>query len=808
MPRVRTHADSLASYLATLAVPALAEILSRHPAAFAAPRPLDLRQVAVRILTSRRGHDFITGRDLGQLQILEVACACAGDPAAGVADFVDAGAMRLLLGVDQDDAVDSEARRALAVLTGDLLIWPFRDGFVLHPAIPEWLSAPLGLGAPARAAFADAPAEEIRAMIRALAGPDDARPATADGLATALGEEAVVHAALATIPEGHRKTLTALVRHGSLYDPAATVATGWLAERGLVCQKRWSVSAVMPREVGLLLRGPAFRAPLTLAPTLVGKPVPDSDLAGAAEAAATLALAGLDRFLTTVADGGFSVLKNGGVGAAELRRLGRMLGRPIPEARWLLYLAREMDLIGTVRDALVVTRARVWRETDPARRLADVLTAWTQMEAWPLVDTPTARPGQAAAPLSPEDSQPDAPAVRRTVLQILATLGAGRGLQDEELTELVHYAAPAVFKNPDPSGRDFEAARWERSAPHYPDLAVRVLAEAELLGVVAFGALTELGAALASGDKHRLDTAAAATLPITQACTVLADHTVLATGIPTAELEQFLQSFAEPTRRDSHTSSWRITPTSVRAVFDADPHADPQRLVDRLAAVSATPVPQTVDYLIRDVARRHGTVTVTAVQTLIRVSAPGAADELLATRELADLGLTRVGDTALVSTKSEQRVLTALRSVGLAPAGSALDGTLQAASTSRTGTSADPTPAKPGKPRPPRRGVDLTAWLTGLPAAEEPALDSAAEQIAAATPMLGRADCVRLAQAVDTGQSVHVEYDDRSYGRRKLVVSAVRIVEKPYYGLMLEGTSTSKQLPLAVKDLLLVLPMA
>jgi hypothetical protein len=78
-------------------------------------------------------------------------------------------------------------------------------------------------------------------------------------------------------------------------------------------------------------------------------------------------------------------------------------------------------------------------------------------------------------------------------------------------------------------------------------------------------------------------------------------------------------------------------------------------------------VPQPLDYLVHDVARRHGEVTVTTVACIVQASDPVLLAEIAGHRRLARLGLRLLAPTVLASTMPADKTLAALRENGYAP---------------------------------------------------------------------------------------------------------------------------------------------
>jgi hypothetical protein len=133
-------------------------------------------------------------------------------------------------------------------------------------------------------------------------------------------------------------------------------------------------------------------------------------------------------------------------------------------------------------------------------------------------------------------------------------------------------------------------------------------------------------------------------------------------GTPSVALSRLLDSCAVREARGA-ASVWRFTPASVRKALDGG--ATPDRLVESLRAVGT--VPQAVEYLINDVARRHGSLRVRAVGCVLHGLDPALLAEVVADRRLAALGLAALTQTVLASTRPPAETLAALRAAGYAP---------------------------------------------------------------------------------------------------------------------------------------------
>jgi hypothetical protein len=243
--------------------------------------------------------------------------------------------------------------------------------------------------------------------------------------------------------------------------------------------------------------------------------------------------------------------------------------------------------------------------------------------------------------------------VRMVLLGVAADLPEGQALAGEEhLLDALRWRAPALVRG-----------------HHHNEGLVRPLwMEAARLGILAHGCLSPLGRALVAMDPDGLSAAARALLDHAAGTAVFqADLTAVVAGPPSGGLAALLDGAAERESRGV-ASVWRFSAGSVRRALDAGSTAE--GLLARLREVAAGgALPQPLEYLVVDVARRHGEVRVRAVGCVLRAADPALLTELLACRALSALRLTALGPTALASPAKPAEVLAGLRSAGYAPVG-------------------------------------------------------------------------------------------------------------------------------------------
>lgn len=261
------------------------------------------------------------------------------------------------------------------------------------------------------------------------------------------------------------------------------------------------------------------------------------------------------------------------------------------------------------------------------------------------------------APLAEELRRPLAARDRRAALEALAELPSGVTIADpDELAGLLAWRAPRR------GGRlRDEQVRW-------------TVAEASSIGVAALGALTTAGRALLAEGSGPAAKALATALPQPiDHVLVQADLTVVAPGPLEAELAEEIALVADVESAGAATV-YRLSEASVRRALDAGRSATD--LHELFRTRSKTPVPQALDYLIDDVARRHGRLRGGVAGSFLRCDDESLVAEVLAGPVAAHLELRRVSPTVLVSPLPLADLLDGLREAGFSPAAEGPDGQL------------------------------------------------------------------------------------------------------------------------------------
>jgi hypothetical protein len=251
---------------------------------------------------------------------------------------------------------------------------------------------------------------------------------------------------------------------------------------------------------------------------------------------------------------------------------------------------------------------------------------------------------------------------------------------------------------------------------------------------------------------------------------VQADRTVVAPGPLEPELAKEIGLVAEVESAGGATV-YRVTEDTVRRALDAGRSA--ADLHELFQTRSTTPVPQSLSYLIDDVARRHGRLRGGAAAAFLRCDDTTLLTELLAHPVAASCGLRRLAPTVLVSPLSLAALLDEVRGAGFLPVAEGADGQVidLRAGARRAKVRAQPTRRATAPPTP--SAEQLAALVAtvraGDAAAATPAVPSG--KTSAHAGVVSTATTLALLQgAAHAGSSVRIGFvDSHGVASRRIV---------------------------------------
>jgi hypothetical protein len=714
---------------------ALAELLRARPD-LVHPVPVDISALATRAGSATSVARALDGLDRFTLQVAETIAACA-EPVTGAALR---GAFVPALYQSVDDAVNHLV--SLAVVWGDdpyRMVRTARDAFGPHPG---------GLGPTG---------VDLRPKLAALTA-ESLRNTLADAPGKAVE---LLHSMMWGSPVGHVDRADRVVTVDSAQTPIE-----WLLARDLLVA-RGPKTITLPREVGLALRELDTGIPCVirdvswpLREPMIRIEHPMATVDRSCGQHAHAAVDAVTELLESWSLDAPVVLRTGGLGVRDLAAAARTLDTDEITAAFWLELSLAAGLLA--RDGQV---DEAWRPTstfdewlsDPSsERWAHLALAWWHTDRAPQIVRGAAQADPAPHALSEAVRVPQVEIVRAEVMGLLADNPPGAAVDADDIAAVLDDRRPRLHSH------------LRTGHIH------AVLDQAELLGVTGMRALGAAGRALTQGASlQQLAEAIGDSMPepVTQVL-IQGDLTAIAPGPLRIEIARQMRLLADIESFGAGTV-FRFSESSLRRGFDAG--RDAHDILTTLTEISATPLPQALEYLITDLGRRHGRLRVGLAGSYIRSDDTALVRATLA--EAHGIDMIELAPGVLVSTEPPDRVLAALRASGLAPLAESSDGRVLAEPT-RPMRSPARSAMGPSRPRTSPRSALIDAAIATLRA-------TTSERLGAPdTETVGDSDVPTgstsqtltiLRDALSAGRVVRLGYVDSDGDRQALLATPVRL---------------------------------
>ncbi|MFD6398070.1 helicase-associated domain-containing protein [Nocardia sp. NPDC060249] len=729
--------DSLADWLGARTDAQLVKLLQLRPD-LAVPLPASMSVLAVR--AQQRASVLRAADDLDTLEFAIIEALTANEDARTIGTALTPLTRTTLRAQLEDRVTKTAFTAALTRLLDRALVWQVGDDLDLTPSAAEALPWPLG----ATTALPDALTEpEVTAALATASPPERA---LLDKLAT-------------TGPRGRTRDAAP----GA--DPDRPVPR-LLAARLL--HRIDDETVELPVTVGQVLRGEPVTDPHALAPpkpTLGKNAATEVNAVGAGEVGELLRDAGdlIDALGALPAP----ALRAGGLGVRELRRLAKQTGIDEQRTGLLLELLAAAKLVekglpeptpdlDSTDDFWAPTPAAdSWLDAPPATRWVTLAQAWLELDRMPWMIGLRDAADKPIAALSAELRVPHAVRDRAAILGLLAEYPTGTAVTPADIGKLLAWRMP-------------------RRRRHFRlDAVTATLAEAAVVGLLGRGALDSAGRALLHGSVADAESEMAAALPEpVDHVLVQADLTVIAPGPLVPELRAKVALVADVESAGAATV-YRVSDATVRRALDAGLTA--AELHALFATHSRTPVPQSLTYLIDDVARRHGQLRVGMAQSFLRSDDPALLAQVLAAPVAETLALRAIAPTVAIALAPLAEMLDQLRKAGFAPAGEDSGGAIVDLRPRGARISVRPLARRPYRPTPPNDD-QLAQLVTELRAGERAAGARTGQSVRTDGTRTGTAATLALLQlAARVGRPVNIGYVDAQGVATQRVVEPLRV---------------------------------
>ena len=532
---------------------------------------------------------------------------------------------------------DKEAKGALEHLVRIGLVYPSDDGMRLPTQLRDVIGTePAGLGPASMAKLKlseldDAPADAKKVLERLIWGP----------------------------PRGSV---------GDIKNPGPGV--NWLLEKKFLVPLDQR-TVILPREVAIALRGGKIHKERFIKqPSLSGAKRDERQINLAAIANVSTVLRWVEELLNFWADEPADALRAGGLGVRDLKIIATHLGVDESCTAFVTELAYLASLISIDADDRILPSNKfdIWLMHTPADRWQMLASQWLiTSRVSGLVGRVEAKN---VAALGPELDRVNAARVRALTLELLRE-NLGIAPEWNSFKEVLSWRAP-VRRN---SSLQDELAEW-------------TLREAEWLGITGQGALSKFGAQFLDGDDL---SSINEDLPKTvDHILIQSDNTAIAPGPLEHEISQALAMMAEIESRGGATV-YRFTESTIRRALDHGKTGD--EIKTFLIKTSKTPMPQPLEYLIADVAKKHGKLRVGNTSSFIRCEDTALISQIMNDKKLEILALRRIAPEVVICDMDATDAMRVLRECGYLPAGESANGMILTGPRSNRALT---------KPRPPR----------------------------------------------------------------------------------------------------------
>lgn len=519
-------------------------------------------------------------------------------------------------------------------------------------------------------------------------------------------------------------------------------AISWLLENNVLVPID-SHTVALPRDIAIKLRGGKVHKEMKMkAQPLQGKKIDQKQIDLAAIANISTILRWCEELLHNLSDEPPTALRTGGIGVRDLKRIAEHLGVDESCAGFVAELCYLGGLVVVDPDDQILPTSAfdLWLTRSAEERWYSLVVLWLDTSrASGLIGKISERN---IAPLGPELDRAGVSLIRRTTLKVLS--------ENLQISPDISSMQEIVkWWNPQRANKDF--VEWN-------------LREAEWLGITGQGSISTFGKNLLKEDEN-LGVQASLPKPVDHIL-IQADNSAVAPGPLTPEIASEMGTIADIESRGGATV-YRFSEGSIRRGLDHGKTGEQIRSF--LVKTSKTPMPQPLDYLITDVAKRHGRLRVGSAHTYIRCEDEGIVTQILHDKKCENLRFRKIASQVLVTEFELNEVISELREYGYLPAAENASGILLSQPNLRRSKS---------RPKPPRIISEFSSPKEGVVLAAVKAI-RAGERSRRVEPIVsGTSSNETLAlinQYIEDGRTLMISYADNNGGVSNRIIEPISI---------------------------------
>jgi hypothetical protein len=456
---------------------------------------------------------------------------------------------------------------------------------------------------------------------------------------------------LSDAPPSAKKILDAMAwgpPRGTVADikkPGAGVQ--WCLEEGFLIPYSQTL-VVMPREVAIALRGGKVHKEQRVNAPEASYAFTSNDrknINSAAIANITTFIRWVEEVLNFWAQDPPTALRSGGLGVRDLKALALHIGVDESCAAFVAELCYISALLTIDPDdrILPTTNFDIWLTQRPSAKWLTLTSAWlSTSRVSGLVGNEDSKN---VAPLGPELDRVNAASVRSLVLSLLKDHREG-AITPDSMVAIASWHRPS-----------------KRIGGIHPSHILFTLREAEWLGLTGQGVISDYGLALL--DQRSLEQIDIDLPKDVDHILIQSDNTAIAPGPLAQEIAQEMALLADIESRGGATV-FRFTDSTIRRALDHGKTGE--EITKFLKLTSKTSMPQPLEYLIADVAKKHGKLRVGSTTSFIRCEDQSVIVAILSDKKLEGMGFRRIASEVLISDLEVDDAVNVLRNAGYLPA--------------------------------------------------------------------------------------------------------------------------------------------